>query len=245
MRPLLARLAHWRLPLLLIGLCGLLGLVIARQLAPPPPPPGSTTAAASSAGPLAGTGGSTTVPLPQDDAVAAEENGGEAADFGEVAESAADGGSLPPLAAFSTTVERPLFSRNRRPPPPGEAAGAELAQGTATEMPFLLSGVLIAGPRRVALLQTRASPKTLRVEEGETVEGWKVVTIRPQAVVVRSGSGQQELKLLDRIANPAALQRPPSPGRPAARRPVGQPGAPPPPDLPPDQPVEGEGEVPQ
>jgi hypothetical protein len=125
---------------------------------------------------------------------------------------------LEPLASFEAMVERPLFSRSRRPQPPRNAA-ADARTGNAGA-PFLLSGVIVAGTTRVAFLQPRSQPKTLRVMEGETVDGWKIEKILPQRVVIGNGDAREELLLQDRIApatadgrlQPRAGRRPP-PGR--------------------------------
>jgi hypothetical protein len=125
---------------------------------------------------------------------------------------------LEPLASFAAIVERPLFSRSRRPQPLRNAT-ADARTGNAGA-PFLLSGVIIAGATRVAFLQPRSQPKTLRVLEGETVDGWKIEKILPQRVVIGNGEAREELFLQDRITPTTPdgrLQpragRPPPPGR--------------------------------
>lgn len=192
--------------------CLVLGGLLAWQLSAPPPSVGKPPAAAADdaatrrAGMADGGDG--------EEAGAEEEDGAGSVDEGEV--KAGDDFTLPPLSEFSAIVERPLFTRDRRPAPPSETATT--AAGQDGQAPFQLSGVMIAGSRRVALLQSRSSPKTVRVEEGETIEGWKVVTIRPQVVTLKSGTNSEELRLPDRIGPPPPLasrsqqQQRPTPG---------------------------------
>jgi hypothetical protein len=100
-------------------------------------------------------------------------------------------------------VERPIFHRSRRPVPVAAAAESAAAAAGAA-VPFQLSGVLVAGRTRVALLRIPASARIIRAEEGETVEGWRIETIRPQSVVVRSGQTREEMTLADRLTPPPA-----------------------------------------
>jgi hypothetical protein len=106
---------------------------------------------------------------------------------------------LEPIASFAAVTERPLFSRSRRPAPVDRTSATDVRTGN-TGAPFVLSGVLVAGATRVAFLQPRSQPKTLRVMEGETVEGWKIEKILPYRVVIGNGDAREELALQDRIA---------------------------------------------
>lgn len=203
---------RWRLAALLSVACLALGGVLYWQLSQPLPAVGKAPPT-----PLDGAASAPSADQPGDEAAAANDDataGGEA-DGGSPATDA-DVFRLPPLSEFSAIIDRPLFTRGRRPAPPSpdEAGAATSADGSS---PFLLSGVMIAGGRRVALLQTRASPKTIRVEEGETVQGWKVVAIKPHVVTISSGTNKDELKLPDRIGTPSS---PPSSPRQPARSPA-------------------------
>ena len=63
---------------------------------------------------------------------------------------------------------------------------------------FILSGVVLTGTQRMALLQSQSSPKIARVEEGQEYEGWTVEAIHPNKVVVRRGQEVSEIVLEDR-----------------------------------------------
>lgn len=229
------RFHRWRLPLLLAGMCVLLAGILAWQLNAPAPQLGrSHTATKDDGGEHdGGQGDDAAADTSQPDAAAGESD--EATDTATADDE--DAFRLPPIETFSAIIERPLLNRSRRPTPTqaDEAAGLSTSEGKS---PLLLSGVMIAGKRRVALLQTRASPQTIRAEEGETIEGWKVVSIRPQAVTVASGSTREDLALPDRLIAPGTpVQTPP-------RQPVRPGGDPnrtanvPPPRPAPGQPTE-------
>ncbi len=229
------RFHRWRLPLLLAGMCVLLAGILTWQLNAPAPQLGrSHTATKDDGGERdGGQGDDAAADTSQPDAAAGES---DAATDTATADDE-DAFRLPPIETFSAIIERPLLNRSRRPTPTqaDEAAGLSTSEGKS---PLLLSGVMIAGKRRVALLQTRASPRTIRAEEGETIEGWKVVSIRPQAVTVASGSTREDLALPDRLIAPGALVQTP-PRQPV--RPGGDPNRTanaPPPRPAPGQPTE-------
>jgi len=227
-----SRFHRWGMLVMLSLVCLVLGGLLAWQLSAPPPtvgkPSGSSADDATTRRAGTGDGGDGEEASAEEE----QEDGPRSDTGGEV--KAGDDFTLPPLSTFSSIVDRPLFTRGRRPAPPSEAANA--AAGPNGQSPFLLSGVMIAGSRRVALLQTRTSPKTLRVEEGETVEGWKVVTIRPQTVTLKSGANTDELELPDRIGGPPPLASQPPP-RPAPGELTHNPSLPPP-TMPPGRPTE-------
>ncbi len=134
---------------------------------------------------------------------------------------------LEPIASFGAIVERPLFSRSRRPAPVDRSSTADVRTSN-TGVPFMLSGIIVAGPTRVAFLQPRSQPKTLRVLEGETVEGWKIEKILPYRVVIGNGDAREELALQDRLA--------PAPGAGDGRLQQRNGRRPPPPMPPPGRP---------
>lgn len=223
-------LIRWRVPLLLAIACLVLGgVMVSQQFTAMPPAEGSGGGGASDD--ASGTRATVT-----EAGADADHDSGDAAEASPDADG--DAFSLPPVTAYSGIVERPLFNRTRRPAPPKEDATAEGATGEV-ESPFLLSGVMISGARRIALLQTRASPKTIRVEEGETVEGWKVQTIRPSLVTLVNGTNKHDLPLPIRIGAPAApTGMPRQPGAPPGSEAPRQPNVAKPMIMPPGRPTE-------
>ena len=96
-------------------------------------------------------------------------------------------------AAFAAISERPLFTPDRRPP---EAADAPVAEPEATPPPaFVLRGVVHSGKVRRALLETAENAPLLRLREGETLDGWEIVTILPRKMVMRQGEQSLEVPI--------------------------------------------------
>jgi hypothetical protein len=69
----------------------------------------------------------------------------------------------------------------------------ESVQAKAIGPPPLVYGSLIFGSNRSALLGREQSPKPERVEEGGTFDGYRVVRVLPESVVLESSAGQQEI----------------------------------------------------
>lgn len=99
---------------------------------------------------------------------------------------AADPFVLPPIAAFSEIVERPVFSPTRRPPsdfePEPEAVDA--APSRSEPLDVIVVGI-ITGPRELALLRLRSGDRLLPMAEGDELSGWTLVEIEPFRLVFR------------------------------------------------------------
>ncbi|MBI5163066.1 MAG: hypothetical protein HY985_04100 [Magnetospirillum sp.] len=91
---------------------------------------------------------------------------------------AADADPLPPLESLSATLDRPLFSRGRRPP-----AGihqARKVEALPASAPHLsVAGIAVAAGGRVALIQVEGVKDLLSVQPGGEVAGWTVADIQP------------------------------------------------------------------
>ena len=119
---------------------------------------------------------------------------------------------MPPLTAFSEVDERPLFLRSRRPPTETVSAGAGPANASAENTPFVLSGVVVVGSQRSAILLESDSGRTISALEGTVVEGWRLESVEPETVVMRNGSTVAELTLIETLqsgAGRSALRRQP------------------------------------
>ena len=120
------------------------------------------------------------------------------------------GQSINPLANLTLdklhdTVRRPLFETSRRPveapapPPPPQAEPAAPAPSPAVDQnAFTLLGVVASEGRTIALLKRNQTGQNIRAEVGDTVDGWIVVSIEPQRVVLRQGDMQIALQLFRR-----------------------------------------------
>jgi hypothetical protein len=82
----------------------------------------------------------------------------------------------------------------------------------AAETSLSITGVVIRGPSRLALVLAQGSTQPVRVAVGEEVGGWKVEAIEPNRVVVNRGDRTVDLTFPDRNAQ-AAPPRPRQPQR--------------------------------
>ncbi len=113
---------------------------------------------------------------------------------------------MPPQDTYAEVSERPLFLRSRRPLPP-ELEVSDETPAETSKAAFILSGVVLTGTQRMALIQTQSSPKIARVEEGQEYEGWTVEAIHPNSVVMRRGQDVSEILLEDRARTASPRDR--------------------------------------
>jgi hypothetical protein len=90
-----------------------------------------------------------------------------------------------PEELLSTSRARPLFSPTRRP----QNEGASAPKLTDKR----LSGIIIDEDHRLAVFAVDGA-NPLVVNEGETVDGWQIVTITPDEISLTSPSGTQSLQ---------------------------------------------------
>ncbi len=114
--------------------------------------------------------------------------------------------AIPPLAEFSETVRRPLFSSTRRPPEP-ESSLPDEAPVQASGDELILVGVVIAGENRIALVRQRNDSKLLRVVTAQEIAGWSVEEITPTSAILRRGDVRETLVLEDNIVGRARTAR--------------------------------------
>jgi len=122
--------------------------------------------------------------------------------------------SINPLANLTLdklhdTVRRPLFETSRRPveapapPPPPQAEPVAPAPPPAVDQnAFSLLGVVASEGRTIALLKRNQTGQSIRAEVGDAVDGWTIVSIEPQRVVLRQGDTQIALQLFRRKPSP-------------------------------------------
>lgn len=96
-----------------------------------------------------------------------------------------------PEQAYPETGTRPLFTPTRRPAP----QAAAVAASSMTKGQFVLNGVTIAGPLRIALLREKSSGRLVRVEKGKDVNGMTVAEIESDRVVLAQGGEQETVSL--------------------------------------------------
>jgi general secretion pathway protein N len=116
-----------------------------------------------------------------------------------VAPAASPVATLPPLASFAATVERPLFSPSRRP-----AANAPAAAAPGAESRYRLLGIVASGPKKTAFIADGARRAEIGI--GDAFDGWTVKEIGQNRVTLASPSGEMVLKLKSTPVEPAKPQ---------------------------------------
>jgi hypothetical protein len=86
---------------------------------------------------------------------------------------------------YDNVVQRPLFSRSRQasavPPPPAPLS-------TPREKAIILKGVYINGASAKAFLISQHNPLGIWVQTDEVIAGWRIVTIKPDQVLLDAQS---------------------------------------------------------
>lgn len=103
---------------------------------------------------------------------------------------------LPPLAAFSEIVERPVFSPTRRLPSDVEPE-AEILDVTPTpagSLDLVVVGI-ITGPRELALLRSASGGRLRPMAEGDELSGWTLVEIEPFRLVFQREDDEQMFEI--------------------------------------------------
>jgi hypothetical protein len=133
----------------------------------------------------------------------------EAARLDGAAEPGGEDGNPHPLASLSLdtlrdTVRRPLFEKTRRPvePPPRVTAAPApppLVPKRAVDANALsLLGILTSegqGTGAIALMRRNQTGQNVRLQEGDTVDGWTIERIESARVHIRQGDVKVALEL--------------------------------------------------
>ena len=122
--------------------------------------------------------------------------------------------AVPDRGSLAVIVERPVFSESRRPSVSDE--------GPAPTLDFMLVGVVISDRESSAIVQS-SHGAVQRLAEGEEVNGWIVVDIAPDHIVVRHDATEAEMPLdYSAPAPPVPVANTPSPNgaKPNATKPV-------------------------
>jgi type II secretory pathway component PulC len=94
-----------------------------------------------------------------------------------------------PLAAqslerLSATVDRPLFSPSRRPPPRPVARAPEPPAPPTPPPDLVLTGIVMDGQSARAVVRLGAEKKILHAQIGDDIGGWKVSQIEGRKLVL-------------------------------------------------------------
>ena len=102
---------------------------------------------------------------------------------------------LGPLELYAEAANRPLFYPDRKP------AQVKVGNAADAQQPLnvVLTSIIITPTLRMAIVRDTASGKSLRVREGQPLEGgpagWKLVAISRQQAVFEGGQGRSTLDL--------------------------------------------------
>jgi hypothetical protein len=105
------------------------------------------------------------------------------------------------LDKLHDTVSRPLFEKMRRPVEPPAARASvpvkppPVPRRTADPKALTLLGILVSEGRAIALLSRNQTGQNVRVEEGDTVDGWTIERIEARHVVLRHGDTKIALQV--------------------------------------------------
>ena len=108
---------------------------------------------------------------------------------------------LPPIERFAALVERPIFTATRRSAPRQPGPEAAPISGAATDLVlgrYRLTGVVVAPARRLILLKRPGDAKTIRVLEGETIDGWTLTQVSKTTLTLESGNRREEFLVRDK-----------------------------------------------
>ena len=111
-------------------------------------------------------------------------------------------GALPPpprlvpvaLAGLSDMVERPLFSPDRRAPPPAKIASTVAPPATVN---LTLIGTIVTSHGQLAVVMLDKASKTEYVRVGDVVGGWRVETIERREIRIINGPHSVAVALRD------------------------------------------------
>ncbi len=105
----------------------------------------------------------------------------------------------PPPSDFAVVEQRLLFNPVRQAPEPAKKkAEPQAAPPPATAT---LTGVILSGANRLAILRQTGSQLGTDVSVGGSLQGWTVAEIEPDHLLLRSGSFQQEIRLQSPTSN--------------------------------------------
>ncbi len=105
----------------------------------------------------------------------------------------------PPIEQFAAIVERPIFTATRRtarrqpvaPSAPASSGGLFLGR-------YQVVGVVVAPGNRLVLLKRPGGAETIRLKEGEEIDGWTLVNVTRDDVVLESGGRREKIEIRDK-----------------------------------------------
>lgn len=100
--------------------------------------------------------------------------------------------NFPPLDMFDSVVGDNLFSATRTAPPQGPDRSAAAPRQHAQ---LSLSGIVLSGDKRSAILLDNATARMMNITLGESFRGWELVSIDAGHVVLRQNGEEVALSI--------------------------------------------------
>ncbi|MDE2184065.1 MAG: hypothetical protein KGJ78_13685 [Alphaproteobacteria bacterium] len=101
----------------------------------------------------------------------------------------------PPSDAFAVIDSRPIFNPQRTPVAAFTDTLSGGQGGSASVGDLSLVGIILDRGTRLALLKTSSQPLAVALTTGGSIDGWQVVEIGEDHVVMRSNGSDQVLSL--------------------------------------------------
>jgi hypothetical protein len=101
---------------------------------------------------------------------------------------------ITPLAAYREVRERPLFSDSRRPPEKAAQAPAA-TRAVQLDTKWKVTGIVVAGESSFVHVEGLRDRKTVRLQVGMPLDGWKLQEIAPNEIVFGLGGDSVTLQL--------------------------------------------------
>lgn len=100
---------------------------------------------------------------------------------------------IKPLSDYDEIIERPLFMENRRSYS-HKTASEDTSRATLIQTnpetnheSLLLSAVVITNSDKIALVRSAEDNELHKLKEGDTLEGWKLVDVQADRILIRKG----------------------------------------------------------
>ncbi len=93
-----------------------------------------------------------------------------------------------PIRQYQEMIRRPIFYESRQ-------ALQSNAKKTMILGEFELTGVIITGDYRFAILKNKKTKKELSVKQGQNIQGWLVKSVNKQKVILERGNRIEEIAL--------------------------------------------------
>jgi hypothetical protein len=113
---------------------------------------------------------------------------------------------VPPLTAYRAIAMRSLFNQDRRPdPPPAPPAPPKPALPGAES--YQLVGIILSSDLHMALVQRRSDSRVVRVQAGDTLDGWTVKSVSDDGVELNGPNAALQL-VIPRAAQQSGAANP-------------------------------------